>query len=69
MLGDAQTVADLGEDFGGGLSRREVVYLRDREWAQTPEDVLWRRTKAGLAIAAKDRAASELRIAEVLAES
>ena len=69
VLGDAQTVADLGEDFGGGLSRREVVYLRDREWAQTPEDVLWRRTKAGLAIAAKDRAASELRIAEVLAES
>ena len=37
-------------DFGGGLTEREVVWLRDREWARTAEDVLWRRTKLGLRI-------------------
>ncbi len=51
VLGDARTLADLGEDFGGGLSQREVEYMRDHEWARTPEDILWRRTKAGLLIA------------------
>ena len=39
---------DLGEDFGGGLSERELRYLMEHEWATTAEDVLWRRTKAGL---------------------
>jgi D-erythritol 1-phosphate dehydrogenase len=39
---------DLGEDLGAGLSERELRYLVEREWAQTAEDVLWRRTKAGL---------------------
>ena len=48
LLGEARVAADLGEDLGGGLTEREVVYLRDHEWARTPDDVLWRRTKAGL---------------------
>ena len=48
ILGDAKTRADLGRDFGHGLSEREVAYLTDREWARTAEDVLWRRTKLGL---------------------
>jgi len=39
---------DLGEDFGAGLSEREVRYFVAQEWAQSAEDVLWRRTKAGL---------------------
>ena len=39
---------DLGEEFGGGLSAAEVDWLVDREWARTPDDVLWRRTKLGL---------------------
>ena len=39
---------DLGQDFGAGLSEREVRYFVAKEWAQTAEDVLWRRTKAGL---------------------
>jgi glycerol-3-phosphate dehydrogenase len=39
---------DLGEDFGAGLTEREVRYFVEREWAQTAEDVLWRRSKAGL---------------------
>jgi glycerol-3-phosphate dehydrogenase len=39
---------DLGEDLGGGLSERELRYFVDREWACGADDVLWRRTKAGL---------------------
>ncbi|MGQ0509905.1 MAG: glycerol-3-phosphate dehydrogenase [Betaproteobacteria bacterium] len=39
---------DLGEDYGAGLTAREVRWLMENEWARTAEDVLWRRTKAGL---------------------
>jgi glycerol-3-phosphate dehydrogenase len=39
---------DLGEEFGAGLTAREVRYFAEREWARTAEDVLWRRSKAGL---------------------
>ena len=48
VLGTAQTRADLGEDFGGGLSGAEVDYLVAHEWARTAQDILWRRTKLGL---------------------
>jgi glycerol-3-phosphate dehydrogenase len=44
VVGDGE----LGEDFGAGLSEREVRYFIEREWAQTAEDILWRRTKCGL---------------------
>lgn len=39
---------DLGEEYGAGLTAREVRWLKDHEWARSAEDVLWRRTKAGL---------------------
>ena len=39
---------DLGQDFGNGLYEIELRWLIDREWAQTAEDVLWRRSKLGL---------------------
>jgi glycerol-3-phosphate dehydrogenase len=48
ILGDAASLADLGEDFGGGLTRAELDYLIAEEWARSPEDVLWRRSKLGL---------------------
>ncbi len=48
MLGQAKTMADLGEDLGGGLTEAEVGYLRHHEFARTAEDVLWRRSKLGL---------------------
>ena len=48
LLGDAAAMADLGEDFGGGLTAREVDYLHDHEWARTAEDALFRRSKLGL---------------------
>jgi D-erythritol 1-phosphate dehydrogenase len=59
VLGDARSAADLGEDFGAGLTERELRYLVEREWARSVEDVLWRRTKAGLhlGIRAQERVA------------
>ena len=44
VLGDGV----LGEDYGAGLSEREVRYFIENEWAASAEDVLWRRSKLGL---------------------
>ena len=48
VLGDAGSVEELGRSFGGGLTEAEVAYLIAQEWAQTPGDILWRRSKLGL---------------------
>jgi glycerol-3-phosphate dehydrogenase len=58
VLGDG----DLGEHYGAGLYEREVRYLMQREWAQTADDILWRRTKAGLQMtpAQRERVAARL---------
>jgi len=48
FLSDAQSLADLGQDFGHGLYEREVRWLVEHEWACTVEDILWRRTRLGL---------------------
>jgi glycerol-3-phosphate dehydrogenase len=53
---------NLGEDFGAGLTERELRYFVEREWAQTADDVLWRRTKAGLLMTPAQRA----RVAQAL---
>ena len=57
VLGQARQRADLGRDFGAGLTAREVEYMRAHEWAITAEDVLWRRSKCGLHMDAAGRAA------------
>lgn len=49
MLADIRCAADMGEDLGGGLTQIEVDWLIHHEWAQTAEDILFRRTKIGLA--------------------
>jgi glycerol-3-phosphate dehydrogenase len=48
LLDGVRSTADLGRDFGAGLSEREVAHLVADEWATTAEDILWRRTKLGL---------------------
>jgi glycerol-3-phosphate dehydrogenase len=55
VLGDAKTPADMGEDFGAGLTEREIDYLRREEWAASADDILWRRTKCGLPMTAAQR--------------
>jgi len=56
VLGDAQRVEDLGEAFGANLTEREIRYLQREEWARGADDILWRRTKCGLSMTARERA-------------
>ncbi len=53
MIGDA---TGMGEEFGGGLTAREVDWMVTREWARTADDILWRRSKIGLHINARQTA-------------
>nr|WP_211162825.1 glycerol-3-phosphate dehydrogenase [Alteromonas ponticola] len=53
FLDDTSSMAALGEHFGHNLYQTEVDYLHDKEWAQTVEDILWRRTKKGLLFSAE----------------
>jgi glycerol-3-phosphate dehydrogenase len=48
ILGEARSVADLGEELLPQLYEREADYLCRMEMAQTAEDILWRRTRLGL---------------------
>ena len=48
FLGNAASLAELGEYFGHGLTAAEVDHLVANEWARTADDILWRRTKLGL---------------------
>lgn len=55
LLAGAQSVKDMGRDFGAGLYEREVKYLRENEWACTADDILWRRSKRGLHMTLAER--------------
>ncbi len=55
VLQDAKGPDDLGTRFGADLTAAEVRYLMRHEWAETAEDVLWRRSKLGLHIDAEGR--------------
>jgi glycerol-3-phosphate dehydrogenase len=46
--------ADAGEAFGHGIYGCELDWAVDREWVQTAEDYLWRRTKMGLRTTAEE---------------
>jgi glycerol-3-phosphate dehydrogenase len=48
LLGEAERIADLGEHLGEGLYEIEIEYLVQHEFAETAEDILWRRSKLGL---------------------
>jgi glycerol-3-phosphate dehydrogenase len=55
LLDGVTTNQAMGEDFGGGLTRIEVDYLRREEWACGVEDLYWRHTKTGLHASAADQ--------------
>jgi glycerol-3-phosphate dehydrogenase len=48
VLGTAGRLAELGQELLPGLYEREVAYLCREEFAQSTEDILWRRSKLGL---------------------
>jgi glycerol-3-phosphate dehydrogenase len=55
VLGAAQRRDDLGPWLGADLTAAEVRYLMEQEWAQTADDVLWRRSKLGLRFSREER--------------
>jgi glycerol-3-phosphate dehydrogenase len=48
LLAGRSSPRSLGADLGDGLFAAEIDYLVKHEWAQTAEDILWRRSKLGL---------------------
>ncbi|MEM6971272.1 MAG: glycerol-3-phosphate dehydrogenase [Pseudomonadota bacterium] len=56
ILTGAARPEDLGQRFGHDLTEAEVIWLMDREWARSAQDVLWRRTKLGLRLTDEDAA-------------
>ena len=63
VLKEAKQLDDLGPTFGADLTAAEVRYLMTEEFAQSADDVLWRRSKLGLRFSAAQRAALETFIA------
>jgi glycerol-3-phosphate dehydrogenase len=64
FLAGHRSMADLGYVFGVDLTEAEVAWLMQEEWARTPEDVLWRRSKLGLWFTAEQVAVLDRWMAE-----
>jgi len=69
ILGGAKSMADLGVHFGASLTEAEVRYLVQHEWAQTAEDVAWRRSKLGLHMAPDEIAALDTWMRDTVARA
>lgn len=57
LLAAVNEVRDLGRNFGGGLYQLEVGHFIRHEWARNADDILWRRSKAGLHMTGVERLA------------
>jgi len=57
VLDGVAAPADLGPRFGADLTGAEIRYLMRHEWAETADDVLWRRSKLGLVLTKEQREA------------
>ncbi|MFA7268076.1 MAG: glycerol-3-phosphate dehydrogenase [Sterolibacterium sp.] len=64
IIGNAATLADLGEEVLPTLYAREIDYLVREEWARSSDDILWRRTKLGLRVGLTDAAILERWLAD-----
>jgi glycerol-3-phosphate dehydrogenase len=60
LLQDVRNLADLGFCFGANLYEREVEFLRETEWAETADDIVWRRSKLGLRMTRDEIAALDV---------
>ena len=56
-LAAATALEGLGRYFGGHLYEAEVRYLIAREWAETADDILYRRTKEYLHMSPAEQSA------------
>jgi glycerol-3-phosphate dehydrogenase len=59
ILKRAEADGGFGRIFGGTLTEAEIAYLKAEEWAESADDILWRRTKLGLHMSPQDREALE----------
>ena len=64
LLGHATSADDLGQDFGATLTEAEITWLKDKEYARTADDILWRRSKLGLRLTKGQQAALAKAMAE-----
>lgn len=48
LLGEARSLADLGENFGHEFYQAELKYLVEHEWVRCLDDAIWRRTRMGM---------------------
>lgn len=55
IYGAAKSFEDLGEHFGAGITEAELNWAREKEWVQTAEDFIWRRTKLGLRLSKEEQ--------------
>ncbi|WP_204353720.1 glycerol-3-phosphate dehydrogenase [Salinisphaera orenii] len=54
MLAGCHSINDLGEHFGSQFYEVEARWCIEREYARSADDILWRRTKFGLHLAASE---------------
>lgn len=57
IVGKARNLLGLGQHFGDGVYEAEIRYLMRYEFAQTSDDILWRRSKLGLHISSPTKLA------------
>lgn len=55
ILSGRSSMNQMGIHFGQSLYQAEVDYLIEEEWAQSIDDVIWRRTKLGLILNQHER--------------
>lgn len=55
MLCHVRDEAAMGARLGAGLTEIEARWMHDREWARTPEDALYRRSKLGIHMSAAEQ--------------
>jgi len=48
IFAGSTSLKDLGDDFGHGISQRELDWAIENEWVTEADDFLWRRSKLGL---------------------
>ena len=63
LLHGATSMSDLGPILGADLTETEIRYLQTHEFAQTAEDIVWRRSKLGLRLSAAEIAAVQALLA------
>lgn len=64
ILANAQSLGDLGENFGHDFYEAELRYLVEKEWVRELDDAIWRRTKLGMWL----NETQQQRVADWLAE-